>query len=168
MIWLVLSALFFSLNNLLWKNFIRNEHPLHLISRRAFFTTLFSIIVLFFVEKDVLKYTLHADFATLLIGCILGALGLIFMVTFLKTGSLSLMGYYALLGMTITGTYTYLLTNEPVSIKLVVGASVLIGGYLLYLWDEQKNIKTVNMLYKYEFLSVRVNTTNVIAFYAYA
>lgn len=142
MIWLLLSALFYAINNLLWKVFVRDEQPLHLISRRAMFTTLFSLISLIIIGENPVKYAIHPDFGALLVGCVLGALGLVFMVSFLKSGSLSLMGYYALLGVTITGAYTYLLKAEPFTPKIITGTIVLIIGYLLYLWDERQKLKT--------------------------
>ncbi len=142
MIWLLLSALFYAVNNLLWKVFVRHEQPLYLISRRAIFTALFSLIILFVVEKNPVHFITHPDFGTLLVGCFLGALGLIFMVTFLKIGSLSLMGYYSLLGVTITGVYTYIIKHEPLSLKIIMGVVVLIAGYFLYLWDEKQKLKT--------------------------
>lgn len=142
MIWLILSAMLYAINNLLWKIFVRNEQPLHLISRRAIFTSLFALVILFSAHDNPFQYIRHPDFDTLLAGCLLGAFGLIFMVTFLKTGSLSLMGYYSLLGITITGSYTYLIKNEPLTAKILVGAIVLITGFFLYLWDERKKIKT--------------------------
>jgi len=141
MIWLVLSALFYAVNNLLWKIFVKEEQPLHLIRQRAIYTSLFSIIILLLVEKDIVQYAAHPDFSTLMVGSVLGAIGLIFMVTFLKSGSLSLMGYYSFLGITITGTYTYLIKNEPLSSNVILGAGLLIVGYLLYLWDDQKSFK---------------------------
>ena len=98
MIWLLLSALFYAVNNLLWKFFVDNEQPLQLITRRAVFTTLIALAALVLSGVKLVTITSNPHIYIVLAGSVLGATGLIFMVSFLKQGSLGLLGYYSLLG----------------------------------------------------------------------
>jgi drug/metabolite transporter (DMT)-like permease len=141
MTWLLLSFFLLAFNNVVWKWTASNENSLYLISRRAIFTVCFTVIALFLTEKGGLSFIYQPLFYQIVTGCILGTIGLILMVTFLKSGSLTRLSYYMFLGLTINGSFTYFLNHEHFTQKILIGSVILIAGYLIFLWDERKKIK---------------------------
>ena len=141
MIWLLLSFFLLAFNNVVWKWTVRDEHSLYLISRRAIFTVCFTLIALLLTETGGFSFLSQPLFYHIVIGCLLGTLGLILMVTFLKSGSLTRLSYYMFLGLTINGSFTYFLNHEPFTQKLFIGSVILIAGYLIFVWDERRKIK---------------------------
>jgi uncharacterized membrane protein len=141
MTWLLLSFFLLAFNNVVWKWTASNENSLYLISRRAIFTVIFATVALFLTETGGLSFVSQPLFYRIVIGCLLGTLGLILMVTFLKSGSLTRLSYYMFLGLTINGSFTYFLNHERFTQKILIGSLILIAGYLIFLWDERKKIK---------------------------
>jgi drug/metabolite transporter (DMT)-like permease len=141
MVWLFFSFFLYAFNNVVWKWMSRDENSLYLISRRAIFTVGFTTVALFLTESGGLSFITQPFFYRIVIGCLLGTLGLILMVTFLKSGSLSRLSYYMFLGLAINGSFTYFLNHEPFTQKIIIGSVILITGYLIFLWDERKKIK---------------------------
>jgi drug/metabolite transporter (DMT)-like permease len=142
MYYLFASVSLYAFNNVLWKYFVRNEHPLHLISRRAMFTVLIAFVAVWLTGVDVMAYLHNPKALNVLAGSLFGVAGLVLMVSFLKTGSLVRMGYYSLLGTLIAAAYTYMFREAPVSGKTVMGAASILAGYLVFLLDEARRVKT--------------------------
>jgi drug/metabolite transporter (DMT)-like permease len=142
MYFLFASVFLYAFNNVLWKFFVKNEHPLHLISRRAVFTVLIAFAAVWATGVDVAAYLHNPKALYVLAGSLFGVAGLFLMVTFLKTGSLVRMGYYSLIGTFIAAAYTYLFREAPVSDKTFFGAAFIIVGYLVFLLDEKRRVKT--------------------------
>ena len=94
MIWLFFSFFLLAFNNVVWKWAARDEHSLYLISRRAIFTVSFTALALFITETGGLSFITQPLFYRIVVGCLAGTLGLILMVTFLKSGSLTRLSYY--------------------------------------------------------------------------
>jgi drug/metabolite transporter (DMT)-like permease len=147
MIWLFFSFFLFAFNNVVWKWTVRDEHSLYLISRRAIFTVCFTVIALLLTEKGGLSFIYQPLYYRILIGCLLGTLGLILMVTFLKSGSLTRLSYYMFLGLAINGSFTYFFNHQPFTQKLFIGSVILITGYLIFIWDERRKIKLEPILF---------------------
>jgi drug/metabolite transporter (DMT)-like permease len=141
MIWLLLSFFLYAFNNVVWKWTASNENSLYLISRRAIFTVVFATVALFLTETGGLSFITQPLFYRIVVGCLLGTFGLILMITFLKSGSLTRLSYYMFLGLAINGSFTYFFNHEPFSRKLFIGSIILIAGYLIFLWDERRKIK---------------------------
>ncbi|MDO9257891.1 MAG: DMT family transporter [Bacteroidales bacterium] len=142
MYYLFASVILYSFNNVLWKFFVKNEHPLHLISRRAVFTVLIAFAAVWYTGVDVGAYLHNPKALYVFAGSILGVAGLVLMVTFLKTGSLVRMGYYSLVGTFLAAAYTYMFREAPVTGKTLIGAAIIITGYLVFLLDEKRRVKT--------------------------
>lgn len=147
MYWLFLSVSLYAVNNVLWKIFVKNEHPLRLISRRAIFTVAIAFTAIWFTKADVISFVQNPKAIYVLAGSLFGVAGLVMMVTFLKTGSLVRMGYYSLLGTFIAGTYTYIFRETPFSYKILLGAILILTGYLVFLFDEKHKVKTEPVLW---------------------
>jgi drug/metabolite transporter (DMT)-like permease len=141
MVWLLFSFLLYAFNHVVWKWTVRDENSLYLISRRAIFTFLFTAIALIINEKEGISFIAQPQFYLIVIGCIVGTVGLILLVTFLKSGSLTLLSYYMFLGLALNGSYTYFLNDIAFTLKLAIGSVILIAGYGIFLWDERRKIK---------------------------
>ena len=141
MIWLLISYLLISFDNVVLKWVIHDEHSFYVTSRRAIFTFLLTFAAVWFFLPGGFSFINQPMFYLIIISCLLGAMGLIFMVSFLKNGSLVRLGYYFLLGVALNGAYTFIFNDIPVTVKLIIGSSILLIGYLLFLWDESRKIK---------------------------
>jgi drug/metabolite transporter (DMT)-like permease len=140
MYFLYASVFLYAFNNVLWKHYVKNEHPLHLISRRAVFTVLIAFAAIWATGVDILAYLANPKTWYVLLGSLFGVAGLILMVTFLKTGSLVRIGYYSLLGAFVAAAYTYIFREAPVTSKTLLGAALIIVGYLVFLFDEKRRV----------------------------
>ena len=154
MYWLFLSVFLYAINNVLWKIFVKDEIPLRLISRRALFTTTIAFAALWYTKVDVISFIQNPKAVYVLAGSLFGVAGLVLMVTFLKSGSLVRMGYYSLIGTFIAGTYTYIFRETPFSNKILLGAILIITGYLVFLSDEKKRAKNDPILWTQHMLLV--------------
>ena len=142
MYFLFTSVFLYAFNNVLWKVFVKNEHPLHLISRRAVLTVLIAFAALWLTKTNIGAYLHNPKALYVLAGSLFGVAGLILMVTFLKSGSLVRMGYYSLLGTFIAAAYTYIFREAAVSNKTIFGSSIIITAYLVFLLNEKRRVKT--------------------------
>ena len=154
MYWLFLSVFLYAINNVLWKIFVKDEIPILLISRRALFTTTIAFAALWYTKVDVISFIQNPKAVYVLAGSLFGVAGLVLMVTFLKSGSLVRMGYYSLIGTFIAGTYTYIFRETPFSNKILLGAILIITGYLVFLSDEKKRAKNDPILWTQHMLLV--------------
>lgn len=154
MYFLYASVFLYAFNNVLWKQFVKNEHPLHLISRRAVFTVLIALAAVWYSGVDMLAYLRNPKTLYVLAGSLFGVAGLILMVTFLKTGSLVRMGYYSLIGTFVAAAYTYIFREAPVTHKTFLGAALILGGYLVFLFDEKRRVKIEPAIYSQHVLLV--------------
>lgn len=145
MLWLYLSFVFYTINSLLWKWAVQSEHPISLINRRAVFT--FSLVVLsMFLTGISWRFVTEPGFYLILWSSFFGTIGLILMVYFLKEGSFTRFSYYSFLGMTINGTATLLTGREQLTRSLVISICILLAGYSLFVWDENRTLKKQPLL----------------------
>ncbi|MEI7502606.1 MAG: EamA family transporter [Paludibacter sp.] len=142
MIWLFFSFLLYAFNNVVWKwTTMSDENSLYLISRRAIFTFGFTSAALFLTETGGISFVSQPLFYRIVIGCIVGTVGLILLVTFLKSGSLTRLSYYMFLGLVINGTFTFFFNHLPFTRNMGIASIILITGYGIFLWDERRKIK---------------------------
>lgn len=141
MIYIIISVLLFSYNNILWKRNLEKVNTFFLISYRALINSLTGIVALIFLLKalpspiDLLKITF---------GSLLGAAGLFFMLTVVKKNSLQWLGIYNLIGIVLT--YFHLYFFEKISVKApLLGLSFIIVGYLFYLIFNYKGTKRISL-----------------------
>ncbi len=142
MLWLILSVILYAVNNILWKLFVKDEFPLRIINRRAVFTSTFAMLAVYFSNTDLNTYIHHYGFIQVVIASLFGTAGLIMMVVFLRDGSLVRLGYYTLLGNFIAGIYTYMFGHTTFSTKTAIGTTLIICGYLIFLYNERRNSMT--------------------------
>lgn len=140
--WLFASVFLYAINNILWKIFVKDEQPLRIINRRAIFTVIIAVSALLFTHVDLIAFITNPKVVFVLLASLFGTAGLVMMVTFLKDGSLVRMGYYSLLGSFIAAGYTYLFRETPISQKAILGTILIIFGYLVFLFNEKRQIKS--------------------------
>lgn len=148
MIYLLLSVVLYALNNLLWKKVLQQTNSWLLMTSRAFLTASIGIIVILFFAPNMLNQISWNSFWRITIASILGAFGLICMLSALQKGTLRQLGIFNLL--TIAFTVTYLLLFEKFNLlDFVSGTSLIIVGFGIYVFQIQKlptnesNSKTV-------------------------
>ena len=149
MLFIILSILLFSFNNVLWKKNLETTNVIFLVSYRALFTSLISICILFFYIKNV---TLDYDsFLKITAGSVLGVIGLFAMLIVVKKASLQWLGIYNLLGIIVTSVYLYVVENINIS-NSINGIIIILIGYGLFIFFNKQNENKLH--FKYHFLLV--------------
>ncbi len=153
MLLLYLSVFLYAVNNILWKKFVLDVNPFNLISKRAIFTVSLCILSLFWLKEDVFSFASGPQFFSALLGSVLGAMGLIFLVFSFKNGTLIQYGFYSLAGSLITAIYTFSIRGIPIT-HYATGALLIVGGFLLFIYAESsKEQKNPVRLQQHIFLS---------------
>lgn len=154
MLWLFLSVGLYAFNNVLWKLFLKGEHPLHIISRRAIFTVAFAFGAAWVTQVDLIDFIFHPNSIYVIIASLFGTLGLILMVSFLKSGSLVQMAFYSLLGTGIAACYTYMFREESLTDKAILGSVLMGTGYIVFCFNDRKKAKTEKGVLKQHLLLI--------------
>lgn len=135
MIFILLSILFFSFNNVLWKKNLEDTSISFLISYRAFFTSIISLIV-FFTISDFNKIAIYST-TKITLGSIFGAIGLYCMLFIIKKSSLRWIGIYNLFGVIFTGIYLHFFENIEIN-NFLFGIVLIMSGFILHLYNNQE------------------------------
>lgn len=135
MIFILLSILLFSFNNVLWKKNLEDTSISFLISYRAFFTSIISLIV-FFTISDFNKIAISST-TKITLGSIFGAIGLYCMLFIIKTSSLRWIGIYNLFGVIFTGIYLHFFENIEIN-NFLLGIILIMSGFILHLYNNQE------------------------------
>ena len=153
MIFLILSIFLYSINNYFWKKILSDSNIWFVIALRSSFTIILGLIWSYFIDPELLNTITWQQLKFVLIASILGALGLICMVSALKNGSLIQYGIFNLL--TIFITVTYLIIFENLNIKYyIIGSSFIIVGFAIYLSQLKKEKVADNSIKQYLLLSL--------------
>ena len=113
MLYLIVSVLLFSYNNVLWKKNLQSVSVPFLITYRSFFTSTISLVLLIFFLKC--KPLTIVDFTKITLGSLFGVIGLFSMLTVIKKSSLQWLGVYSLIGVVFTIIYLWIF--ESIEIK---------------------------------------------------
>ena len=131
MVFILLSVLLFSYNNVLWKKNLKFISIPFLVSYRAFFTSSISLAILFgFFTFEGLSMI---AFMKITIGSFFGVLGLFSMVAVIKKVSLQWLGIYNLLGVVFTILYLWLFDAMVIK-ELRFGLFVIVLGFCCFLY----------------------------------
>ena len=148
MIYLIISIVFYSLNNLLWKKVLQQANSWLVMSLRALLTSFIGVGVLIFYSPEILYEINFNTVCRVTIASLLGAFGLICMLSALQKGTLRQLGIFNLL--TIAFTVLYLFLFEKFNfLDFLSGASIIIVGFSIYIFEIQKlpsgesNINTI-------------------------
>jgi drug/metabolite transporter (DMT)-like permease len=139
--YLILSSLFFAINNILWKRIVADYLPLQVIVKRSMFTSLLGIIFLLLCSNSFTIYTTFSEALFVNLTGIIGALGLVFMIYALKDTTLNNFIHYSLLGSIGTASYLYFVENITPK-NYVLGTLFIVLGFCTFLWNERINTKS--------------------------
>ena len=138
--YLILSVLFFAINNVLWKSIVADYLPLQVIVKRSMFTSLLGVV--FLGMNGFETYTTLSEALFVNLTCIIGALGLVFMIYALKESTLNDFIHYSLLGSIGTASYLYFSENI-IPQNYILGILFIAFGFCLFLWNQRMNSKAV-------------------------
>ena len=138
--YLILSVLFFAINNVLWKSIVADYLPLQVIFKRSMFTSLLGVV--FLGMNGFETYTTLSEALFVNLTCIIGALGLVFMIYALKESTLNDFIHYSLLGSIGTASYLYFSENI-IPQNYILGILFIAFGFCLFLWNQRMNSKAV-------------------------
>ena len=135
MIFIMLSVLLFSYNNVLWKKNIKATSIPFLVAYRAFFTSTISIgfLLLFFT----IEYISISDFIKITTGSLFGVLGLFSMLAVIKKSSLQWLGIYNLLGVVFTILYLWIFDAVPIKESLL-GLLFIVSGFVCFIFSNKQ------------------------------
>ncbi len=153
MIFLILSILLYSINNYFWKKILSDTNIWFVIALRSLFTIILGLLFSCFIYSELLNTISWHQLKSVLIASLLGALGLICMVSALKNGSLRQLGVFNLL--TVFITVTYLIIFENLNIKYyLIGSFFILIGFAFYLFQIKKNRVAEYSIKQYSLLSL--------------
>jgi len=135
MIFIMLSVLLFSYNNVLWKKNIKATSISFLVAYRAFFTSTISIgfLLLFFT----IEHISISDFIKITTGSLFGVLGLFSMLAVIKKASLQWLGIYNLLGVVFTILYLWIFDAVPIKESLL-GLLFIVSGFVCFIFSNKQ------------------------------
>jgi drug/metabolite transporter (DMT)-like permease len=141
--YILASIFFYALNNLLWKKILFESNMWLIMSLRAFMTCSIGLLIIFFFYRDVFNELSINTILKVSLASIVGALGLVFMTSALKLGSLRQLGLFNLAGVFFTVTYLYLFENFDLR-YYVIGTSLILLGFAVYLIQIKKELDKEN------------------------
>jgi drug/metabolite transporter (DMT)-like permease len=141
--YILASIFFYALNNLLWKKILFESNMWLIMSLRAFMTCSIGLLIIFFFSRDVFNELSINTILKVSLASIVGALGLVFMTSALKLGSLRQLGLFNLAGVFFTVTYLYLFENFDLR-YYVIGTSLILLGFAFYLIQIKKELDKEN------------------------
>ena len=142
MIYILLSILLFSFNNILWKNNLKEINISFLIAYRAIFTFLFSFTLCVYNEGFQAYY--DVNLLKISIGSICGAIGLFSMLTIIKKAPLQWLGIYNLIGIIFTTFYLWIFEDIQIT-KSILGFLTIIIGFCYYIFVNRSNEKAIKI-----------------------
>ena len=135
MIFIMLSVLLFSYNNVLWKKNLKATSIPFLVAYRAFFTSTISIgfLLVFFT----IEHISISDFIKITTGSLFGVLGLFSMLAVIKKASLQWLGIYNLLGVIFTILYLWIFDTVPIKESLL-GLLFIVSGFVCFIFSNKQ------------------------------
>jgi transporter family protein len=136
------------LNNLLWKKVLQQANSWLIMTFRALLTTLIGIVVIVFYAPQIVFQISIDSVYSVTIASVLGAFGLICMLSALKQGTLRQLGIFNLLIPAFTVSYLFLFEKFNF-LDFLFGTTLIIVGFSVYVFQikhqhsEESNIKTI-------------------------
>lgn len=136
--YLILSSFFFAFNNILWKWVVADYLPLQVIVKRSMLTCLIGFSVFVVYPESFTIYTSLNEMLFVNLTCIIGAMGLVFMIYALKESTLNNFIHYSLVGSMGTASYLYFVENI-IPQNFVLGILFVALGFCVFLWNQRIN-----------------------------
>ncbi|MGB0932853.1 MAG: EamA family transporter [Lishizhenia sp.] len=154
MVFLVVSVIAYALNNVLWKHMLEKLSPAILITIRSFFTTLLAIALGVFLVPNIFDLS-YTKYMSSMLASVIGAFGLVFMISALKEGSLKVLALYNLLTVFITATYLVIFEDFD-ALTYGSGSVLMLVGYFLFLFQAYKDRSKFSLSIHLKFLLMSI------------
>lgn len=140
---ILVSIILYALNNLLWKKILFESNMWLIMSLRALVTCSIGLLVIFFFYSNIFTELILDTVLKVSLASIVGALGLVFMTSALKHGSLRQLGLFNLAGVFFTVTYLYFFENFDPRYYMI-GTLLILLGFAVYLIEIKKELDKEN------------------------
>jgi drug/metabolite transporter (DMT)-like permease len=143
MLYILLSILLFSFNNILWKKNLEKLPVSFLVAYRAFFTSTIAFFLYFYLHSGtVITPQMILRITT---GSIFGVIGLLSMLSVIQKASLQWLGIYNLMGIVFTSLYLCFFEKVVFS-QSIIGLIFILMGFIFYIYtNKEGHIKiTIN------------------------
>jgi drug/metabolite transporter (DMT)-like permease len=135
MLYILLSILLFSFNNVLWKKNLEKLPVSFLVVYRAFFTSTIALSLFFYFHNETVVSTqLILRITT---GSIFGVIGLFSMLSVIQKASLQWLGIYNLLGIVFTSLYLWFF-EKVVFTQSIFGLILILMGFIFYIYSNKE------------------------------
>lgn len=142
MLYILLSILLFSFNNVLWKKNLEKLPVSFLVAYRALFTTTIALSLFFYFHNGtVVTPQLILRITT---GSIFGVIGLFSMLSVIQKASLQWLGIYNLLGIVFTSLYL-LFYEKVVFTQSIFGLILILMGFIFYIYSNKEAQIKINI-----------------------
>ena len=142
MLYILLSILLFSFNNVLWKKNLEKLPVSFLVAYRAFFTSTIALLLFFYFHSvTVLSPQLILRITT---GSVFGVIGLFSMLSVIQNASLQWLGIYNLLGIVFTSLYLWFF-EKVVFTQSIFGLILILMGFILYIYSNKETHIKINI-----------------------
>ncbi|WOC39689.1 DMT family transporter [Polaribacter sp. HL-MS24] len=142
MIYLIIAILLFSLNNVLWKKNLASISISALMTYRSLLTSLLAIGLLFYFY-DLNTFT-GVQFLKISIASLLGAIGLVCMLTVFKKTSMQWVAIYNLLGVGFTILYLWIFKELEIK-SSILGISLITLGFIFYVGTHKNSTLKISL-----------------------
>lgn len=136
MIYIILSILLFSFNNVLWKKNLESISISFLVAYRSFFTSIISLVLLFYIYD--LTNIRISDFVRITLGSVFGVIGLFSMLVVVKKASLQWLGIYNLIGIIVSTLFLFFFEKINFS-KSIFGMAIIVIGFIFFIYFNRQN-----------------------------
>jgi drug/metabolite transporter (DMT)-like permease len=141
MIYILLSILLFSFNNILWKKNLEKLPVTFLVAYRAFFTSAVALFFYFYFHSNaVVSYPLILQITS---GSLFGVMGLFSMLHVIKNNSLQWLGIYNLLGIIFTCLYLWFFEKVAFT-QAVFGLILILLGFVFFIFNNKQTQIKIN------------------------
>ena len=142
MLYILLSILLFSFNNVLWKKNLEKLPVSFLVAYRALFTSAIALFLFFYFHSEtVISLQLILRITT---GSIFGVIGLFSMLSVIQKASLQWLGIYNLLGIVFTSLYL-LFYEKVVFTQSIFGLILILMGFIFYIYSNREAQIKINI-----------------------
>ena len=142
MLFILLSILLFSFNNVLWKKNLEKLPISFLVAYRAFFTSSIALFLFYYFHSEtVVTFQL---FLRITIGSFFGVIGLFSMLPVIQKASLQWLGIYNLLGIVFTTLYLSFFESFAFS-QTVFGLILILMGFIFYIYANKETHIKINI-----------------------
>jgi drug/metabolite transporter (DMT)-like permease len=148
MLYLIISIVFYALNNLLWKKVLLQVDSWLVMSLRALLTSVMGVGTLFLYAPEIISNIDFEVICRVSFASILGTFGLICMISALAKGTLRQLGIFNIVIIVFTVSYLYLFEKFNF-LDYLYGTSLIVLGFVIYmiqikkLSTQESNIKIV-------------------------